>query len=38
MISHVTVTIARSYDINKDVEGFRTNDITQYSNSMLILW
>jgi len=37
MILHVTVIVTRSYDIKKDIEGSRTNDVIQYSNSILTL-
>jgi len=35
---HVTVTVTRSYDAEKVIKGFRTDNIIQYSKSMLVLW
>ena len=34
---HVTVTVTESCDMKKDIEGSRTNDVIQHSNSMLTL-
>jgi len=38
MILHVTIMVTKLCDMEKDIEGYRTNDIIQHSNSMLVLW
>jgi len=35
MISHIIGIVTRSYDIKKDLEKSRTNNIIQHSNNML---
>jgi len=37
IMTTVTVMITGSHNTEKDIEGSRTNDIIQHSNSMLIL-
>jgi len=35
---HVTVTVTRLCDTEKVIEGSKTDNIIQYSKSMLVLW
>ena len=35
--SHVTVMVTRSCDVDKVIEGSKTDDIIQYSKSILAL-
>jgi len=37
MISHVTIMVTRLYNMEKDIEEYKTNNIIQHSNNMLVL-
>ena len=37
MILYFTVMVIRLYNIEKDIEGLRTNNIIQYNNNILVL-
>ena len=38
VVTYVTVGVTESYDKENIIKGSKTNDIIQYSYSILVLW